>query len=445
MLSLGLEGLIPIVLYIGFIAVVIMTVFWRPIIGIYFLVPLLPAQSFRDRLNAFPLGASMVTILVLAVAIGLKIKGRPVFTWSTLRTPLFVYIGYTFVSLCAGSFYLGHSVPLSPSDPRVGNWRNYITMLLLLFVVSAAVTTTREIRILLALMCVSVFFFDRSFWGTASQRDYSSYSEELHDADAGPVGYAGVNGLAAFEAQVSIAFLSLAAFERKRLLKFAYIGLAGYSALCLMYSLSRGGYLAFLVGWLFLGMLKYRKLLLLFAVFAVTWTAVVPNAVRERVDMTRDNDGDLDHSSEVRVDLWEDAMQTFSTNPVTGTGFDTYAYMQHMSNYRDTHNMFVKVLVETGIVGMALFLWLLFGCIRAGFRLFRAAADPTHAAIGLALAMWVICSIAANCFGDRWTYLQVNGFLWVFAGFAARAWSLEHQAEAEPAAAEVMPETLCEA
>jgi hypothetical protein len=33
--------------------------------------------------------------------------------------------------------------------------------------------------------------------------------------------------------------------------------------------------------------------------------------------------------------------------------------------------------------------------------------------------------MAANFFGDRWTYLQVNGYLWVVCGLVARAIIIE--------------------
>jgi hypothetical protein len=39
--------------------------------------------------------------------------------------------------------------------------------------------------------------------------------------------------------------------------------------------------------------------------------------------------------------------------------------------------------------------------------------------------------IVANCFGDRWTYLEITGLLWVLAGAAIRA---THLTESEPIA-----------
>jgi putative inorganic carbon (HCO3(-)) transporter len=432
----GLEQFVPITLYSTFWLAILLSIFWRPIAGIYYIVPLIPAQTFRDRLAEYPLGSSVIILVLIAVAIGLMRRGKPVFPRSFLKTPLFVYAGFTFLSLCYGSLYLGH-IPFASDDPRVGDWRNYITMLFLVFLVSAAVTTTKEMKILLMIMSFSVLLFDRNFWDTVSNRDYSSYSEDLR-TDAGAVGYAGLNGLAALEAQVSMAFMALAAFERSRFRWLVYVGVAFFSSLCLMYSLSRGAYIAFIVAWGFLGLVKYRKLLVLLIVFGMTWTTVVPNAVVQRVFMTTDSQdgGALDHSSETRVTLWEDAMDVFHSSPVIGTGWDTYAYMGRVGNYRDTHNIYIKFLVETGVVGLLLFLWLVWRTFWGGFRLSRVTKDPVLASLGLALAVWMVASVAANFFGDRWTYLQVQGYMWVIAGLVARGWQIEQERAAAGTAAE---------
>src|SRR6202007_1748848 len=127
------------------------------------------------------------------------------------------------------------------------------------------------------------------------------------------------------------------------------------------------------------------------------------------------NSGEIDHSAEVRVDLWDEALRVFKANPVLGVGYDTYAYTKHVHDYKDSHNFFVKTLFETGLVGLSLFLWLTARTFQIGFLVFRGATDPFLASLGLGLAGWVICTAVANFFGDR-TYLQIDGLMWVLAG-----------------------------
>jgi hypothetical protein len=75
-----------------------------------------------------------------------------------------------------------------------------------------------------------------------------------------------------------------------------------------------------------------------------------------------------------------------------------------------------------------IFLWLLAKTFFTSYGLFRKAKDPFLASLGLGLAGWVVCSFVANCFGDRWMYLQVNGYMWVLGGLVSRALALEENA-----------------
>ena len=92
--------------------------------------------------------------------------------------------------------------------------------------------------------------------------------------------------------------------------------------------------------------------------------------------MMTDNEGVIDHSAASRLSLWEEAMQVFKADPVFGTGFNLYAYGSHVGGYGDTHNVFVKVLVETGLTGLVLFLAIFRKLFQIGRRLYRTATDP---------------------------------------------------------------------
>ena len=436
MINFGLEGYLGPLLYGLAVVLVVYSLFWRPIAGLYVLVPLLPLQTIRYRLQDYPLGGSVTGVILLAVAIGLLLKRRPILARTPWNITLLCFCVFTFISLCWGSLYL--NAPLfKPGDERFAEWREYMVMPGLLFLTAAAVENRRQILILVVLMCLGALALDKSYWSTVSDRDFSQYSDDLRDP--GAMGYAGVNGLAAFEAQFATFLLALAAYEKRHSFRSGYYALSVASILCLMFSLSRGGYAAIVVGLLFLGVLKQRKLLPVMLVFGLVWTSLVPKAVQQRVDMTYTaQDGGLDHSSETRISLWEDAMQVFESNPLFGTGMNTYEYMGRVGRYKDTHNYFVKVLVETGIVGLLFFLFLICRFFWTGLVMHWSAADPLLKGLGLGLAGWMLSAAVANLFGDRWSFLQVNGYMWVIAGLVARGWIWQREGSEEPESDEVV-------
>src|SRR5437868_14254604 len=106
---LGLEGYVGYVLYSVAIIAFLLSVFWRPIVGIYYLILLVPLQTVRYRLNEFPLGPSLLGIMLIGVALGLLRSGQPVFPSPSWKRFLAIFAGFTSVPLCLGSALLGPS------------------------------------------------------------------------------------------------------------------------------------------------------------------------------------------------------------------------------------------------------------------------------------------------------------------------------------------------
>ena len=114
----GLSGVVPIVLYTAGIIAFLLSIFWKPIAGLYFLVPLIPLQTVRYHLIGLPLGQSLVDIIIFGVIVGMLIRGEKILVRTPWNLLLLIYAGFTFISLCLGSFYLNTSLPLLPTDPR---------------------------------------------------------------------------------------------------------------------------------------------------------------------------------------------------------------------------------------------------------------------------------------------------------------------------------------
>jgi O-antigen ligase len=238
--------------------------------------------------------------------------------------------------------------------------------------------------------------------------------------DPGPLAW-GSNQLAAFLAQFAMFFWGFGRMLKRRKAKLICYGLAAGTIFATMYTFSRAAYLALLVSVAVLALLKDRKLLIALPVFLLTWQVIVPSPVTQRVQMTQSADGQLDQSAQERITLWENAKQSFYRSPLLGNGFATFASGEHVDDLKDTHNWYVKVLVETGVLGGVLALTLLILMITNAYRLFRRGVDPMYQGLGLGCLLAVCSCLVANGFGDRWTYLEINGLLWVLIAATARA------------------------
>ncbi|WP_185827173.1 O-antigen ligase family protein [Edaphobacter aggregans] len=299
----------------------------------------------------------------------------------------------------------------------------------LIFVAASLVIEDRKaVRTIVILTAISLFLIDRSSLFESMSRTWTTFDENKRDG--GPLAY-GSNQTAAFLAQFGMFFWGLVQFVKRKKIKLIGYALVGITLLAAMYTFSRGGYLAVLFSIFVLGLLKDRKLLLLLGAFLLTWQAVVPTAVRERVNMTSDSSGQLEASAQERVDLWKDAQKSFASSPIVGNGFATFQFQEHVGDLKDTHNWYVKVLVETGIIGMMMALFLLQQMLAVSYRLFKQATDPLYQGLGLGLFLAICASVVANLFGDRWTYVEITGILWILVAAAVRA---THFPTSEPTA-----------
>jgi O-antigen ligase len=419
-LGTGIGHYIPLIAYLGFWIMCLVALAGKPLLGLYYMIPFLPYRTMRDHFLDFPLGANVLTILVFAVIIGALIHGKRL-PKSKLYGVWLAFSVYLYFSMWIGTALGNAPAPLWLADANFVTWKDYILIPLIFVATGLVVEDRKAIRNIILLTAFSLLFIDRSSLLESLSRTWTNFDEDKRGG--GPLGY-GSNQTAAFLAQFGMFFWGLALFLRRKKLKLLSYGLVAITLLTTMYTFSRGAYLAILVCVLILGTLRDRKLLLLLGVFLLTWQIVVPTAVRERVTMTKDANGQLEESAQERVDLWEDAEKSIIASPIVGTGFATYQFSKHVANLKDTHNWYVKVMVETGIIGLVMAVMLLQQMLATSYRLFKHASDPLYQGLGLGLLLATCACIVANCFGDRWTYLEITGLLWVLVGTALRATQL---------------------
>ncbi|HEY6375013.1 MAG TPA: O-antigen ligase family protein [Edaphobacter sp.] len=417
MFGTGLGHYIPIVAYLGFWVMCLVSLGGRPLLGLYYMMPFLPYRTLRDRFLDFPLGGNVLTILVIAVIIGALIRGKHL-PKSKLYLVWFVFAVYLYLSMWIGTAFGNAPAPLWLSDANFVAWKDYMLIPLIFVAASLVIEDRKAVRTVVILTAISLFMIDRSSLFESMSRTWTTFDENKRDG--GPLAY-GSNQTAAFLAQFGMFFWGLVQFVKRKKIKLIGYALVAMTLLAAMYTFSRGGYLAVLFSIFVLGLLKDRKLLLLLGAFLLTWQAVVPTAVRERVNMTSDSSGQLEASAQERVDLWKDAQKSFASSPIVGNGFATFQFQEHVGDLKDTHNWYVKVMVETGIVGMIIALFLLQQMLAVSYRLFKQATDPLYQGLGLGLFLAICASIVANLFGDRWTYIEITGILWILVAAAIRA------------------------
>lgn len=127
---------------------------------------------------------------------------------------------------------------------------------------------------------------------------------------------------------------------------------------------SRGGYIG-IIGGIFIGIILLwpqiktgvRHFIMLFCL-SLTFLMFLPgNPITERFLSSFDSG---DTSNTQRVELWSAALHSVVKKPIIGTGLGAYAItVDPRATYRTpiyAHNLFLDIVVELGIIGLALFL-----------------------------------------------------------------------------------------
>jgi putative inorganic carbon (HCO3(-)) transporter len=417
----GIGHFIPVVAYLGFWMMCLVSLGGKPLYGLYYMIPFLPYRTMRDHFLTYPLGANMLTILTLAVIVGAIVHGKRL-PKSKLYGIWLAFGIYLYLSMWLGTVLSSAPAPLWLSDLNFVTWKDYMIIPLIFVAAGLVIEDRKAVRTVVLLTGITLMFIDRSSLLESMTRTWASFDEEKRGA--GPLAY-GANQTAAYLAQFAVFFWGFVQFSTRWKVKLAGYLLAAVTIFTAMYTFSRAGYLAILFGVFVLGLLKDRKLLLVLGGFLLIWQSVVPSAVRERVTMTEDSNGQLEASAQERVDLWDNAERSILRSPIVGDGFATFQMGEHVDNLKDTHNWYVKVLVETGVIGLMMALMLLQQMLAVSYRLFKRASDPLYRGLGLGLVLAICACIVANCFGDRWTYVEITAPLWVLLSAALRAEQLE--------------------
>lgn len=398
-------------------------------IGLYFIVGLLPLRSIVEKLYVFPFGKNVVDVYLITLLLLCFIKPKQqhdaeYFGALSPMRPILVYVILTYLYLWIGSLIIGIDLPIGLDNERLMNWKNHMILPALFFITLNMIQEKRQIIILSSVMLLSIFLVDFNFYQNFTHTG-GHYLDNRRSR--GIFVWLGPNELGAFFAEYSFIILGLLFLCKSMIWRWPLLLLLGLNFYCLIYSFSRGAYVAFVAAFLFMLLVRKNiKTMALIMLLAVFWTSFVPTSVVERIEMTETEEGSLDSSAAGRVERWEHGMNLFLRNPV-GYGFDTVrflgftGYSGRDNAQGDPHNRYVKFLVEMGIPGITIFLYLFYLAFKNGWRLYSDAEDEFTKGLGLGFAATVVACMVTNMFGDRWTYEMLSGFYFVFWALVVRA------------------------
>jgi O-antigen ligase len=233
------------------------------------------------------------------------------------------------------------------------------------------------------------------------------------------------------------------AFETQKLTRRAQcLLLLGLMAIPFFFTLSRASYLGVIPAFVVIAWLTTRRqfvagLILLAAVASPALLYVAPKSVKDRVVYTfKEERGSetvrvgkvaFDPSTSARLMSFKAAFQGFAQRPVFGWGVTGFGFMDAQ---------YARVLAETGLVGLASFLWLVWAVWRHARDVHRTRRDPEER--GLVLGFLAgFAGLLAHAFGSNtFIIVRIMEPFWLITGIVMMIPVLEAR---EQAAAAVTP------
>ena len=169
--------------------------------------------------------------------------------------------------------------------------------------------------------------------------------------------------------------------------QFIYGLFALLFAVPLIYTQSRSSYLAAIPAILAFVWLSEKRQWIIVAILllGITLPFIAPNPAKERVsytftqgrnqkDVVELGDVRLDTSLSARLRSWKGAAKDWVKHPILGFG---------VTGYRFVDAQYVRVITETGLLGLITFLVLITTIFRLAYKVFKETTEPLHKGLAM--------------------------------------------------------------
>lgn len=207
---------------------------------------------------------------------------------------------------------------------------------------------------------------------------------------------------------------------------------------CLIYTWSRGAWLGFLIG-LFVFMLMYTKNSLTFMMFGSLGIPFLPFILPESITQRFLSIGNLgDSSTSFRVNIWQGVMRMLIDYFPSGIGIGNDSFklvypmyaLSGIETAPHSHNLYLQILVEIGIVGLLVFIALVFIYAQSTLTLHVSEKRPTRL-ISAAIFCGILALLAQGMTDYIWYNYRVFLMFWLMLGLGAAVRKVHRDTAAE--------------
>ena len=184
---------------------------------------------------------------------------------------------------------------------------------------------------------------------------------------------------------------------------------------CLFNTYSRAAYVGLIGSLIALSLLLRDKRVLAMVMIAIVLSVgFTATSALERAKMTVitvSPNITLEPSAAGRLYTWKQALKVFASSPLIGIGYWGGRY-HGAFGFSTAHSQYLTILAETGILGFAIFCWLLVRMFKNSAYLYRTSEVPFLRSLSVGYSAGLIGVLIHGIFGETLTSFRMTGPLW---------------------------------
>lgn len=202
----------------------------------------------------------------------------------------------------------------------------------------------------------------------------------------------------------------------------------------LVYTLSRGAWLAFMVTAVVISATKSRRMLLPLLLIAGTVYFWLPDVASDRFQSSFEGQYDPRFLTEENVTVqeaasrivqWKTFLPLLAERPIVGVGFGRYGptiYEKRIDEKpRSAHSSIIEIGIEEGLIGLAFYIAIILVAFSGASRIFRESSDPVDRTLALGFMAATLALLLLDVTGTRFRNSNIMAFYWILAGITLNA------------------------
>ncbi|PWI58167.1 hypothetical protein BM613_04315 [Sulfoacidibacillus thermotolerans] len=208
--------------------------------------------------------------------------------------------------------------------------------------------------------------------------------------------------------------MGLALYEKKRGPRLFYGAAAIVSMMTLVFTFTRGAWVAFFVGALVFTWLLDKRLTIIAIVLTVLAIFFVP-PIHARMDQFLSPVYWVKTEQSGRIARWGHAYDQMLKNPLFGAGLGRYggAVASKYFGIIYVDNYYAKTLAETGLIGILAFFGLLFVYLRDVWRVLKRTADTRMKYLFIGVFSSLVVLVSHNAVENIFEVPSMNFLFWM--------------------------------